>query len=65
MTETCNDVLKISHELPIVTPSQDDEFSLVELKENEIRKTHDKYSYNPLFSKMISILVCKFWNLMK
>ena len=38
-------MLKISHDLPKVTPSQDDEFFLVEVKKTEIRKmfpTYDK-----------------------
>ena len=45
MAETCKDVLKISHDLPMVSLSQDVELSLVEVNENEIRKrfpTYDK-----------------------
>ena len=45
IVETCKDVLKISHDLSKVTSSQDDEFFLVEVKKNEIRKrfpTYDK-----------------------
>ena len=45
MAETWNNELKISHDLLLVTPSQDDEISFVEVKENEIRKrlpTYDK-----------------------
>ena len=38
MAETCKNELEVSHDLPMVTSSQGDEFNLVEVKENEIRK---------------------------
>ena len=45
MVETCKNELDASHYLPMVNLSQGDEFNIVEVKENEIRKrcpTHDK-----------------------
>ena len=45
MDETCKNKLEISYDLPIVTPSKGDEFNLVEVKGDEIRKklpTYDK-----------------------
>ena len=45
MDETCKNELDVAHYLPIVNLSQGDEFNLVEVKENKIRKrlpTYDK-----------------------
>ena len=45
MAEACKNELEVSLDLPMVTPSKDNEFNLVEEKEDEIRKklpTYDK-----------------------
>ena len=38
MAETCKNELEVSHDIPIVTPTKDGEFNLVEVMEDEIRK---------------------------
>ena len=42
MAKTCKNKLDVSHYLPMVDLSQDDEFTLIEVKENEIRNIYDK-----------------------
>ena len=64
MDETCKHKLKISYDLPIVTPSKGDEFNLVEVKGDEIRKklpTYDKvflqaFTFKDSFSSCLPIV---------
>ena len=52
MEGTCKNELKISHDLLMVTPSQGDEFNLVKVKEDEIRKR--LFTYDKVFLQVFS-----------